>query len=89
MLASEGAHEQGTCCRAPAHGDLAPVECADAVTDEPRRVIGAIAWAGARFAMTPFGHLAPGNPWNMEIGAVASLDEVLRLLRPERGMTHN
>ncbi len=74
--------------RAATHGDLALVECAGAVTDEPRHVICAIAW-GARFVMMPFGHLAPGNPWNMEIGAVASLDEVLRLLRPERGMTHN
>jgi hypothetical protein len=39
------------------------VECTDAVTDEPRYVISAIAWDGARFVMTPFGHLAPDNPY--------------------------
>jgi hypothetical protein len=53
-----------TLLRAAANGDLALVECVDAVTDEPRYVICAIAWDGARFVMTPFGHLAPGNPYD-------------------------
>jgi hypothetical protein len=51
-----------TLLRAAARGDLALVECADAITGEPRCVIAAIAWNGAQFVITPFGHLAPGNP---------------------------
>jgi hypothetical protein len=46
-----------------AAGDLALLDCADAVTGEPRYVICAIARAGAGCAITPFGHLAPGNPY--------------------------
>jgi hypothetical protein len=52
-----------TLLRAAARGDLALVECTDAVTSEPRYVIAAIARDGARFVMTPFGHLAPDNPY--------------------------
>jgi hypothetical protein len=52
-----------TLLRAAANGDLALVECADAVTSEPRYVIAAIAWDGAQFSITPFGHLAPDNPY--------------------------
>jgi hypothetical protein len=52
-----------TLLRAAANGDLALVECTDAVTSEPRYVVAAIAWDGARFVMTPFGHLASGNPY--------------------------
>jgi hypothetical protein len=53
-----------TLLRAAARGDLALVECADAITDEPRYIIAAIAWDGTRFVITPFGHLAPGNPYD-------------------------
>ena len=43
-------------------GDLALVECTDAMTGEPRYVICAIA-RGADYVIRPFGHLAPGNPY--------------------------
>jgi hypothetical protein len=33
------------------------------MTGEPRYVICAIARDGADYVMTPFGHLAPGNPY--------------------------
>jgi hypothetical protein len=52
-----------TLLRAAARGDLALVECADAVTGAPRYVICAIARDGADYVMTPFGHLAPANPY--------------------------
>ncbi len=52
-----------TLLRAAARGDLALVECADAVTGAPRYVICAIARDGADYVITPFGHLAPGNPY--------------------------
>jgi Family of unknown function (DUF6117) len=53
-----------TLLRAAARGDLALVECADVVTGEPRYVIAVLAWDGAQFVITPFGHLAPGNPYD-------------------------
>jgi hypothetical protein len=52
-----------TLLRAAATGDLALVECADAMTGPPRYVICAIARDGADYIITPFGHLAPGNPY--------------------------
>jgi hypothetical protein len=52
-----------TLLRAAARGDLALLDCADAVTGELRYVICAIARAGAGYAITPFGHLAPGTPY--------------------------
>jgi hypothetical protein len=52
-----------TLLRAAAAGDLALVECADAMTGEPRYVIGAIGRDGGDYVITPFGHLAPGNPY--------------------------
>ena len=52
-----------TLLRAAASGDLALVECADAVTGEPRYVFAAIAHDGVDYTITPFGHLAPGNPF--------------------------
>jgi hypothetical protein len=42
-----------TLLRAAAAGDLALLDCADAVTGEPRYVICAIARAGAGYAITP------------------------------------
>jgi Family of unknown function (DUF6117) len=53
-----------TLLRAAPCGDLALVQCADAVTAEPRYVICAISRDGAGCAITPFGHLAPGNPYD-------------------------
>jgi hypothetical protein len=52
-----------TLLRAAACGDLALVEYADAMTGAPRDVICAIARDGADYIITPFGHLAPGNPY--------------------------
>ena len=52
-----------TLLRAAARGDLALLECADAMTGEPRYVLCAIALDGADHVITPFGHLAPGNPY--------------------------
>ena len=52
-----------TLLRAAAHGDLALVEGADAVTGEPRYVLCAIARDGREYTITPFGHLAPGNSY--------------------------
>ena len=49
--------------RAAASGDLALVECADAVTSEPRYVLCAVGRDGGDYLITPFGHLAPGNPF--------------------------
>ena len=52
-----------TLLRAAASGDLALVECADAMTGEPRYVLCAVGRDGGDYVMTPFGHLAPGNPF--------------------------
>ena len=52
-----------TLLRAAACGDLALVECGDAMTGEPRYVICAVAQDGADYVITPFGHLAAGNPY--------------------------
>ncbi len=52
-----------TLLRAAACGDLALVECADAMTGGPRYVICAIARDRADYVITPFGHLAPRDPY--------------------------
>lgn len=53
-----------TMLQAAATGDLALVECADPQTGEPRYVICAVGPDGdAGVTITPFGHLAPGNPY--------------------------
>jgi hypothetical protein len=52
-----------TLLRAAAYGDLALLERADAVTSEPHYVLCAIAQDGAEYAITPFGDLMPGNPY--------------------------
>ena len=53
-----------TLLRAAADGNLALMECADALTGEPRYVICAVGRDGAEFVFTPFGHLADGNPFD-------------------------
>jgi hypothetical protein len=53
-----------TLLRAAADGNLALIECTDAVTGEPRCVICAVGRDGASFVFTPFGHLANGNPFD-------------------------
>jgi hypothetical protein len=50
--------------RAASHGNLALMECVDAVTGEPRYVICAVGREGTDYLFTPFGHLADGNPFD-------------------------
>ncbi len=56
-----------TLLRAAANGDLALMDCTDALTGEPRYVLCAVGRAGEEFVFTPFGHLAPGNPYEAYI----------------------
>ena len=52
-----------TLLRAAQAGDLALLECQDAVTDEPRYVVCAVAQGDGDILFTPFGHLAGGDPF--------------------------
>ncbi|MGO9390829.1 DUF6117 family protein [Rhodoblastus sp.] len=56
-----------TLLRAAENGDLALMECADALTGEPRYVICAVGREGSDFLFTPFGHLADGNPYEVYV----------------------
>ncbi|GLT01033.1 hypothetical protein GCM10007897_24240 [Sphingobium jiangsuense] len=51
-----------TLLRAAQAGDLALMECNDAVSGEPRYVLCGVGHRNGEFVMTPFGHLAEGNP---------------------------
>ena len=53
-----------TLLRAAADGNLALLECLDAVTGEPRYVICAVGREDQAYLMTPFGHLQEGNPFD-------------------------
>lgn len=53
-----------TLLQAAADGNLALMECTDAMTGEPRYVICAVGRDGTDFVFTPFGHLADGNPYD-------------------------
>jgi hypothetical protein len=53
-----------TLLRAAADGNLALMECNDAVTGEPRYVICAVGRDGTDFVFAPFGHLSDGNPYD-------------------------
>lgn len=53
-----------TLLRAAADGNLALMECTDAATGEPRYVIAAVGRDRRGVVMTPFGHLADGNPYD-------------------------
>jgi hypothetical protein len=44
-------------------GNLALLECADMATGAPRYVICAVGRDGGDYLFTPFGHLAPGDPY--------------------------
>jgi hypothetical protein len=63
-----------TLLRAAAAGDLALVECADAVTGDPRYVLCAVGRDDGDYVMTPFGHLAPGNPFEAYLPPDTSRD---------------
>jgi hypothetical protein len=52
-----------TLLRAAQSGDLALMECTEIATGLTRYVICAVGRDGADFAMTPFGHLQDGNPF--------------------------
>lgn len=54
-----------TLLRAAADGNLALVECTDARSGAPRYVLCAVGFDGASYCMTPFGHLADGNPFEL------------------------
>lgn len=54
-----------TLLRAADDGNLALMECLDAVTGDRRFVICAVGRADdGDYVMTPFGHLAVGNPYD-------------------------
>ena len=48
-------------------GDLALMECTEAQSGETRYVLCAVGRDDDYFVMTPFGHLAPGNPYEAYI----------------------
>ena len=52
-----------TLLRAAANGDLALMECTDAITGAPRYVICAVGCDKEEYLFTPFGHMAEGNPF--------------------------
>lgn len=52
-----------TLLRAAADGNLALMECTDAITHVPRFVICAVGRDKGGYLFTPFGHLAEGNPF--------------------------
>jgi len=52
-----------TLLRAASNGNLALIECTDAITGEPRYVI-CVGREGTDYLFTPFGHLADGNPYD-------------------------
>ena len=53
-----------TLLRAASDGNLALMECTDAITGEPRYVICAVGREGRDYVFTPFGHLVDGNPYD-------------------------
>lgn len=56
-----------TMLRAARDGNLALMECRDAATGEYRAVICAVTVVEGEYLMTPFGHLADGNPYDAYI----------------------
>lgn len=56
-----------TLVKAAQAGDLALMECTDVETGETRFVLCAVGRADGDYMMTPFGHLALGNPYEAYI----------------------
>lgn len=52
-----------TLVKAAKADDLALMECTDTTNGETRYVLCAVGRDGGDYVMTPFGHLAPGNPY--------------------------
>ena len=48
-------------------GDLALMECTEVASGETRYVLCAVGRETQDYVMTPFGHLAPGNPYEAYI----------------------
>jgi hypothetical protein len=67
-----------TLIRAAEAGHLALMECTDAASGAPRYVICAVGWQdgeqGGEYVMTPFGHLADCNPYELYIPPDARSD---------------
>ncbi len=53
-----------TLVKAAKAGDLALMECTEVDSGETRYVLCAVARDEDDYVMTPFGHLAPGNPYD-------------------------
>jgi hypothetical protein len=53
-----------TLVKAAKAGDLALVECTEIASGETRYVLCAVSRAEGDYVMTPFGHLASGNPYD-------------------------
>ena len=53
-----------TLLRAAGDGNLALMECLDATSGELRYILCAVGRDGGDIIMTPFGHLADGNPYD-------------------------
>jgi hypothetical protein len=56
-----------TLLRAAEAGHLALMECTDAATGEPRYVLTAVGWQDGEYVMTPFGHIADANPYELYV----------------------
>lgn len=52
-----------TMLRAAADDSLALIECGNVLNGEPRYVVCAVGRDDAGFVITPFGHLAVGDPY--------------------------
>jgi hypothetical protein len=67
-----------TLLRAAEVGHLSLMECTDAASGVPRYVICAVGWQedehGGEYLMTPFGHLADGNPYELYVPPYAEGD---------------
>ena len=56
-----------TLVKAAQAGDLALMECTEVESGETRYVLCAVGRDEGAYVMTPFGHLAPGNPYEAYI----------------------
>ena len=56
-----------TLLKAAEAGDLALMECTEVESGETRFVLCAVGRNDGAYVMTPFGHLAPGNPYEAYI----------------------
>ena len=54
-----------TLLNAATSGELALMECTEVATGETRYVICAVGREGDDYMLTPFGHLADGNPFEL------------------------